>query len=144
MPRFGELRLPTHVQLWQHLSTIAPSGTFTWGTSASQIFQNYVSDESGVNGESFSQTFLLAAGSYTLSVLGATLNTSPKIDWYLDGVLVVSGQDWYSSSLTYSVIKTASVTVCGNGFHTLKAVVNGRNAGNTTGYRFICTCVWLK
>ena len=54
-----------------------------------------------------------------------------KIDWYIDGVLAVSGQDWYVGSLIYNVVKTASVTVSGSGLHTVKGVTNGKNASSS-------------
>ncbi len=78
--------------------------------------------------------FYLAAGAYTLNALGITSTDSGKIDWYIDNVLAVSGQDWYSAALTYNVVKTAAVTVVGNGQHTLKGVVNGKNAAPSSDY----------
>jgi hypothetical protein len=77
------------------------------------------------DGDTFTHQFFLAAGVYTLNALGMTNANSGRIDWYIDGVTVVSLQDWYSAVDAHNVIKTAAVTVVGGGQHVLKGVVNG-------------------
>jgi hypothetical protein len=62
------------------------------------------------------------------------------VDWTLDGVALVTGQDWYSGGgLVYNVRKANTVTVPTSGNHTLKGTVNGRNAGNTSDYDLVIT-----
>ncbi len=120
--------------------------TGTWGAlfSNSQRMTQYEENTgTHANGDALQQHFFLASGAYTLSVLGISGANRAKVDWYIDGVSVVTGQDWYSASTTYNVVMTAAVTVTGNGDHILKAVVNGKNASSAD-YYFDVTKAWLK
>lgn len=91
----------------------------------------------------YTTNFLLAAGSYTFSVLGDTTAPSGKIDWYIDDILVVSQQDWYSASTVRVVLKTATVTVLTNGLHVLRGKTNGHNA-SSSGFNLQIQKCWLK
>ena len=94
------------------------------------------------NGDSFSQSFFLGAGTYTFSVMGRTEGDAGKIDWYIDNVLAVSGQDWYYGGANqHGYVQTASVTVSGNGVHTLKGIVNGKTGSN---YYILLTTMWFS
>lgn len=86
------------------------------------------------DGDTFTHSFYLAAGIYSLNVLGVTGPLLGKIDWYLDNLLAVSGQDWYSAGWVLNVVQTTVVTVIGNGLHTLKGIVNGRNVASIDWY----------
>jgi hypothetical protein len=94
------------------------------------------------DGDAFTNSFVLAAGTYTLAAFGFTQTYNGIIDWYIDGVLAVSGQDWYSSPVALNITKTASVTVSGNGRHVLKGVINGKN-GSASEYSWSLTKVYL-
>jgi hypothetical protein len=109
---------------------------------ADHDFAGYVYQNPGANGDTFACSFSLSPGTYTLNVLGITFNTTGKVDWYIDDVLVVSGQDWYSVGVVYAVVKTAAVTVIGHGRHTLKGVINGRNVAST-GWLVVLTAISL-
>jgi len=86
------------------------------------------------NGDTLQYNFYLAGGSYTLKVHGETESVCGRIDWYIDNVKVVSLQDWYSAGAVSNVIQTADVTVLGNGKHTLRSVINGKNPASTGFY----------
>jgi len=88
---------------------------------------------SGGNGDTCTTGALLAAGSYTFSVLGFTAAVAAKVDWYVDGTLIVGGQDWYSAGTVGGVLKTSSVVVALPGWHQIKGIVNGKNA-SSSGY----------
>jgi hypothetical protein len=60
-----------------------------------------------------------------------TTSTGPKVDFYIDGVLVLAAQDLYSGGLVFNVIKSGSVTIPTSGYHHLLMKVNGRNASST-------------
>jgi hypothetical protein len=92
---------------------------------------------------SFTHAFYLAAGSYTMNVAGERWLANGKIDWYIDNVLVVSGQDWYQTYSELNVTQTATVTVPTSGQHTLKGVVNGQNAGSS-GYQMRLNAISLS
>jgi hypothetical protein len=107
--------------------------------------QNYafkLRQTTAANGDSFTQSFLIAEGTYTLNVFGYTSTNFGKLDWYIDNVLVVSGEDWYGSD-TYNVLKThAGISIDGNGRHVLKGVINGKS-GSSSGYFYMLTKYWL-
>lgn len=106
-------------------------------------YQTYSYQGTAANGNSFSNSFFLKAGAYTFFILGSTRTTAGKIDWYIDGVKVVSLQDWYSDPAVLNVVKTASVTVTGDGYHQLIGTVNGKHA-SSGGYYTVFTKYWLK
>ena len=96
------------------------------------------------NGDEFYGRVWLEPGTYTLNYLGFTQNINAKTDVYLDGALIASAIDWYSASGVYNVLKTqASVVVATPGYHHLRVKVNGRNAGNTTGWNVDTTKIWF-
>ncbi|BCY18697.1 hypothetical protein hrd7_25460 [Leptolinea sp. HRD-7] len=111
--------------------------------SASQIFGAswQTAAPNANNGDSFTFSGMLSAGTYILSVFGVSYTTRGILNWYLDDVLVVSGQNWYSASAVYNVTKTATITVPTSGYHILKGVVSGSTGG---GYAIALTKVWLK
>jgi hypothetical protein len=107
--------------------------TRTLSATASAIFSFFL-DTSAANandGDVYATSIYIAAGTYTCTVYGITANACGKADWYLDGVVQTSGQDWYSASTTYNVVKTFTLTVLNDGWHRLHAVVNGKNATST-------------
>ncbi|CAK0768373.1 hypothetical protein CCP3SC15_3860003 [Gammaproteobacteria bacterium] len=74
------------------------------------------------------------AGLYKIITYGSTSNALGKLDYYIDGVVVSSAQDWYSSGGTSNVTKTITgVVVPYSGHHTIKLKVNGKN-GSSAGY----------
>jgi hypothetical protein len=96
------------------------------------------------NGDTFTHSFMLAAGTYTFVVVGYTDLNRCILDWYIDNVSIVTGQDWYSASGVYNVVKSnGSITVTGDGRHVLKGVVNGKNA-SSSGFFYTLTKYWLK
>jgi hypothetical protein len=100
-------------------------------------------ESSHANADSFTLGVFLAAGSYTMSVLGLAYTSRGKLDWYIDDVAVVTGQDWYDAGLTANVTKTATVAVATDGMHTLKGIVNGKNA-ESTDYYYVLTKIWFR
>ena len=95
------------------------------------------------DGVYWTQSFMLVAGTYTFYALGVTNTDRGIIDWYIDDVLVISGQDWYNSPAQRDITKTtSSITVTGNGRHVLKGIVNGKN-GSSSNYGVSLTTYWL-
>lgn len=98
---------------------------------------NFYSGPSAVNaanGDTYTFSFVLAAGTYTLTVNGRTTIDSGIVDYYLDDVLISSSEDWYSLLTVENVSKTQSVTIAVGGRHTLKTIVNGTTG---TDYRWL-------
>ena len=101
----------------------------------SQTMGSYWWTNGAANGDSWGWNVYLAEGTYSFLVLGASATSAGKVDWYLDGSTFTTGQDWYTTALTYNVTKTTTnVTVTGSGVHTLKSVINGKNASSSNYY----------
>lgn len=135
MSVYSSATLPTRATLWHDESTVTAGNALATTLTTSQSYNQYSNQNAAANGDAFTQSLWLRAGTYTLSVLGITQNDGGKIDWYLGTsssslALVASGQDWYSVATTYNVKQTATITVPEDGYHVLKGVVNGHNAGS--------------
>jgi hypothetical protein len=106
---------------------------------STQIYANQINNvmyytTTPANNDEFTFNVWLEDGTYTLDAIGVTANNRGKIDWYVDGVLAISAQDWYAASLTYNVAKTGSITIIGNGMHVIKGKINGKNASSSSYY----------
>lgn len=120
----GALRgYPANVALSHGQSTVLVGGALS--ISGDAWFQT-----GSANGDSFQDQFVIEAGTYTVSIKGYTGSTRPIVDWYIDGSLISAGQDWYLASGS-EVTKTFSSGTLSAGVHTLKAIVNGKNASST-------------
>ncbi len=133
---------PLRWTCWHDEATIIAGNPFTTSLSGSQLY-GYIYQSAPANGDSFSHSLCLMAGSYVFSVLGVTASSYGKIDWKLDGTTIVSGQDWFSGGLVYNAVQTATVTVSGDGYHQLVGVVNGKHASSTN-YYVPLTKYWFK
>lgn len=123
---------------------ITGSGTPTAFLRAGQQYYFGVYNTIAGDGDSFSLSFYLKAGTYDFYVLGVTSNTYAKTDWAVDGVNIVTGQDWYSVDDTLNVLKSASgITITGDGYHLITGTINGRNA-SANGWYYEFTKVWFK
>lgn len=121
--------------LFHIFSTVLTGNAISVTADGNQILGTAPFQNPPANSDSFTFGFFLRPGDYTLAIYGNTNADHGKIDWYIDDVVVVAGQDWYSASLTYNVKKTAAVSVKGLfPWHVLKGVVNGKNASSTNYY----------
>jgi hypothetical protein len=129
-----DAQFPTRATMC-HFQSISTSGSITLVINTGQI-NNGFGQSGGSDGESWSNSFFIKAGTYTLSFLGCTDADAPKIDWTMDGSAISggSGQDWYSVGTVLNVIKSISNVTLTTGRHKLVGTVNGRNASNTTNY----------
>lgn len=129
---------PTHCTIWPGNEWTINSGVSGgWSTNVPNNDGQYCRfyQSSPANGDSVQQTFFLAAGTYTFNVLGTSGAGNGKLDWYIDNVTFLTGDDWYAASGTVNrIVSTASVVVTGSGVHTLKVIVNGKNASATNYY----------
>lgn len=119
--------IPKRAILLHRASKNTVGNALTWDQTNLQAYQN-----SSNNGDTFTQGFWLQAGTYTFEVLGNKADNRGIVDWYVDGVPIVTGQDWYASPQSSGVvISNGSITVNGDGYHILKGVVNGKNASSS-------------
>lgn len=119
-------------------------GTIDLLVDGAQLFNAYGEQHTAADGDIFQSTAYLRSGTYTMRTWGYVGTNRGKLDYQIDGVTVVSGQDWYSASNTRNVVKTGSVSIPipTSGEHVLRVVVNGKN-GSSSGYFFVITFIEL-
>lgn len=142
MPLYLPLDYPTHATMWFDEFTVS-TGALTVILESLQRYGFQVFPSAHSNGLYIETTISLAAGSYTFSVLGQTESDACILDWTIDGVAVLTGQDWYSAGVVRNVVQTGTITVTKSGTHILRGTVNGKNASSTDFY-FILTKAWLR
>jgi hypothetical protein len=140
---FQATNLPTRAALWHDESTVTAGNALSVVADTSQWFGVYAYQNAAVNGDSFTQSLWLRQGMYMVTFLGETDSGSGRVDWSLDGTVFAAGQDWYSASLVRNVQKTATLTILTDGYHTLKAVLNGKN-GSSSGYKLLLTRIAFR
>jgi hypothetical protein len=142
------LLYPTRALMWHEEANIL-TGTdpFTRASYTYDTNQNYIYtalQDPAADGDSFTNSFILKAGTYTLHILGAGELNNGKVDWYVYNVSIATGQDWYDTGPTYNVYKTvSSVSIVGNGRHVLKGVINGKHA-SSIGYFLPLNKYWFE
>lgn len=101
------------------------------------------------NGDEFTWTWLLASGSYTVYILGATGTASGIFDLYVKQLPSGSfssfstGNDMYSAVTVWNVIKTATITLAESALYEFKSKVNGKNASSSA-YEIFLAKIWIK
>ena len=143
-PALLENKFPTRCTLWHDEATILAGNGFVKTFDASQPYGFFTRQSTAAQNDAFSQSFYLAAGTYTFSVLGAHGPLRAMVTWYIDGESAVANQDWYNGSGAFDITKTASVTVRGDGWHHLRGLVNTRNGSNVTDWQMTLTKYWFK
>lgn len=88
---------------------------------------------------------LLAAGAYTMRIIGTTGNSAAIQDWRLNGVLIpaLTGLDWFSGPFVNNVIMSGAVIIAADGIQTLRSTVNGQN-GASLGFDLFITDWWIE
>jgi hypothetical protein len=140
----GGATYPTHATLWwDEMTVISGNAMVTPVTNGDAVYFFATYQDAAANGDTLEQKFFLAEGTYTLGVLGLKSTNRAKIDIYIDGVAVVSGQDWYNGSAQVALLTTGGIAVSGDGVHTLRTVVNGKN-GSSSNYYVALQKIFLK
>jgi hypothetical protein len=136
---------PKRATLWADEALILVGSGLAADYLAAQQYATYTYLTSDANGDSCSWGLLLAAGTYSFAVLGLKQTVGAKADWYVDGAAFATGQDWYHAggNALNIVFTVTNVVVATSGWHVVKYIINGRNGGNTTGYRVPLTKLWL-
>jgi len=81
------------------------------------------------DGDEYYAGVVLEAGTYTLYVDGGVGANFGKLDYYFDGVVQTTAQDWYAAANAYTQ-KSLTVTALTSGYHFLLIKVNGKNASS--------------
>jgi len=132
-----EVPCPSRVTLWADEATVTVGSALVratlgfWAPYGTQSYQG-----TAALNDARTTSFYLAAGTYTFFTIGIADSNRGQVALYLDGVAIVTGQEWYNAtSNTLSTLSVTSVTVTGNGRHILKSVVTGKN-GSSGGYYY--------
>jgi hypothetical protein len=132
---------PKRADMWHYQSLVTVGNALTTDNAVADTYSNVRTYQNApANGDTFTHGFLLADGMYTLNIGGIKAGSHGKVDWYVDNVLQGT-QDWYFGSQV-NEIKTLSITVVGDGWHVLKGVVNGKNAGSSN-YYMVLRKFWI-
>jgi len=113
---------------FHEFSSILVGGTYTRVLNAGQEFNGWWRQSPAANGDSFSQSVYLNEGEYSFDVLGVRNNSVARLDWFLNGNIIASLQDWYNASVVLNHTISTTVYVPYSGYHTIRGTVNGRNA----------------
>ena len=126
---FPEPDTSLRATMWHDQSLVLTGNHIVVTVDTAQRHAFIANQSAAANGDVSTNGCYLAAGTYTLNVLGVSGPLRAKLDIALDGLTIVSGQDWYAAALTHEVIKsTVGVVVPYSGWHTVKLTTNGRNA----------------
>lgn len=143
---FLHQEFPIRIQgsyIWHKDSTVVVGNALTVTVASAQDFGYYAYQNTAADGDSFEQSFLLGAGTYTVYFLGQLHPSAGIIDWSIDGTQIKAGQDWYGV-LTANTEKTvSSVTIAETGRHVITGTVNDKN-GSSGGYIIRLTSIWFK
>lgn len=137
----GSATYPKRATMWA--DEFNTSVAVTRAHDTAQNYSTYIYQNSPADTQEYTSSFMLVGGTYNLSILAVKYPDGGKFDVYIDGATVGTTQDLYAGSGTYNVVLTlSSITVTGDGYHTLKLKVNGKNASSTNYYLY-CTKVWI-
>lgn len=133
--------LPRVVNFFHVQSVVTVGNALARTTPVDQIFNYQAYQNAAANGDTFTQDFTCAAGTYSFSSYGSSTTDRGRIDWYIDATKVVSLEEWYAASAG-DILKTTSSIAITAGAHTLSGVVNGKHA-SSSGYKIVLAAMWL-
>jgi hypothetical protein len=127
------------------MATVVTGNALNRTVNTNQAFNSLTYQNTAANGDVFTNGLELRPGTYSFYVLGAKTNISGIIDWYLDDVAIVTGQDWYNvaAAVYNQLVSVASIAVGNTRYHTLRGVINGKNASSTD-YFMLLTAYWFS
>jgi hypothetical protein len=140
VPQIAQV-FPTQCTIWASMKSVLVGNAVAINVQPAQAYNCRPYQNASANGDSCQSRFYLAAGEYKMRVLGAYWTGNGIVDWYIDDVIAVAGQDWYAAgSIIPNAVQTSTVTVATSGTHTLKSVINGKNA-SAVGYSLTWTVI---
>jgi hypothetical protein len=128
-----------------HWEAVVNAGNAIAIATKKEMFQNgYAYQSAAAQNDEFQHEVQLAAGTYSLHVLGMEDADCGIITWYLDSTVIVASEDWYNAAITYNVKKTTtSISVSTAGVYALKGKVASKNAGSSD-YAAKLLSYWLE
>ena len=137
----GITTLEIQATMWHDETKVVSGGSLVIALATSYYYNMIVSQSPGGLADSFSQTFTIQAGTYTMYVMGYAGPSRGQVTWSIDGV-TQGVQDWYNAS-GGETISTLAVTIVGNSVHTLLGTITGKNA-SSSGYLLPLNKYWIR
>ena len=138
--------LPIRFSIFHGDALVTAGNSMVQTIAATQAYNQSWAQTAAADSDSFTYSFVLGAGTYTIYFLGRTTTTSGKIDWDIDGTAITVGQDWYSGAGVVNVEQSVAAVTVGatdGGRHTMTGTVNGKNVASG-GYTIALTKVWAE
>lgn len=123
-------------------STVLVGNQLVSAIDAGQYDNRLSNQNPGQDGDVFTQSIVLAAGSYSFHVLGKQDQDCGIIDWTLDEFVIGLGQDWYGAP-TNNVEKILDIILPIDRNYVLKGTINGKNIASN-GWQMYLTKMWFK
>jgi len=139
----GYSALPTRAMWFWADTTVVTGNAIAIALSASQVHNSYWYQNTAALNDSVTYSAILDAGTYTMTTIGVTAWNRAQIDWFVDGIHVVTNQEWYSAGIVYNVIRTATVVIPTSGYHIFQSRIDSKH-GSSTDYYMNLTRIWLK
>lgn len=135
--------LPTRHTFWHDESLVLTGGALNRVfDAANPMYSIRVLQSPGALNDSFTQSFLLKAGTYDLFMLHEVNTNRGIISWYIDDVLQGT-IDTYNAVGSSNNFSSIPVTVTTHGRHVIKGSVEGRNAASA-GFQIIMVKYWIQ
>jgi hypothetical protein len=119
--------MPRRAVIFWNTARCIPGKSIAVTAYSSNPWCFYVDMGSPTAGDWMEDNVWLEAGTYTIKTLGVTGNTRGNVDYLIDGVEVISDQNWYAGTAAANVVKTATgIVVPSSGYHTVRLVFAAR------------------
>lgn len=127
-------QLPTRATLWHEDSTVTVGGAIAPATSGVYNYESVWLQSPAANGDTFTQAFWLAAGTYTMSIRYSGDTGRGKCTFSIDGTSIGT-IDFNQGVFTANAIAYITpFTISSSGYHTLRGVVAQGFLGVAQGY----------
>lgn len=138
-------QLTTRCTMWHKSADVLAGNALSTTIDTAMAYTHFTAQTAAANGDTFTNSFFVQHGTYYLSVLGNTDPNAGKIDWYVDNVLVLSGQDWYAAVGVKNTVQRfiTPFTIAADGYHVIKGVINGKNA-SSGGFKMNLVKYWVQ
>ena len=128
---------PTSFEHFHDNTKIVTGGALIFTQQAASIYAtNWQQSPAAIN-DSFTFSKLLAAGTYTFSMLVTRSSNKGDLQLYIDGVLAFNDFVGYNATQVYERV-TRTITIANDGLHNFVFTIYKKNA-SSTGYAFLAS-----
>lgn len=129
-------------EMWHDQSIALAGGAILPQVDITQTYNMIASPNSPAQNDEWTNSVVLEAGPYTMSMLSLKTLGSGILTVYLDEILVLT-VDLYNAGNLHNQITSTAVTVVGTGRHVIRGLVATKNAASA-GYEASITKIWFK